>query len=136
MKCAVTLVDFRRNGHASVGDCQRPVFACIRAQFIDRPDEGKRCSRIDSYRRGLDAELLAARRFKRFNRRFQQFRQHRARPGRPQKQIVDPTQCPQPCRDRLASVRQINRRANTLIGYRLAPSRPGVDIFGPGVIRR
>src|SRR3984957_19354623 len=83
MKCAVTLINFRRNIHMPVGDCQRPVFARIRAQFVDRHNEGKRCSWINSYRGGLDAELLETRCFKRFNRRFQQFRQHCARPARP-----------------------------------------------------
>ena len=130
MKCAVTLIDLRRNIHASVGDCQRPVFARIRAQFIDRHNEGKRCSGINSYRRGLDSELLATRCFKRFNRRFQQFRQHRARPARPQKQVMDPTQCPQPRRDCLASVRQINGGAHTLVGYRLHDSQ---GVFHPVV---
>jgi hypothetical protein len=70
MKCTATLIDFRRNIHASVGDCQRPVFARIRTQFIDRHNEGKRCSGINSYRRGLDSELLATTCFKRLNRRF------------------------------------------------------------------
>jgi hypothetical protein len=45
MKCTATLIDFRRDVHASVGDCQRPMFACIRAQLIDRHNEGKRCQR-------------------------------------------------------------------------------------------
>src|SRR5580704_1555641 len=119
MKCTVTLINFRRNIHMPVGDCQRPVFARIRTQFIDRHNKGKRCSWINSYRRGLDSELLPTRCFKRFNRRFQQFRQHCARPARPQKQVMNPTQCPQPRRDRLASVRHINGGAQTLVGYRL-----------------
>jgi hypothetical protein len=59
MKCTATLIDFRRNIHASVGDCQRPVSARVRTQFIDRHNEGKRCSGINSCRRGLDSELLA-----------------------------------------------------------------------------
>ena len=48
MKCTVTLIDLCRNIHAAVGGCQRPVFARIRTQFIDRHNEGKRCSGIDS----------------------------------------------------------------------------------------
>ena len=34
MKCTATLVDLRRNIHASVVNCQRPVFARVRTQFI------------------------------------------------------------------------------------------------------
>src|ERR1700722_8998485 len=71
MKCTGALIDFRRNIHVSVGNCQRPVFARIRTQFVDRHNEGKRCSGINSYRRGLDSELLATGGFKRFNRRLQ-----------------------------------------------------------------
>jgi hypothetical protein len=91
VKCTAALIDFRRDVHLSIGDCQRPVFARIRTQFIDRHNEGESCGWINPYRRGLDSELLATRRFKRFNRCFQQFRQHRARPTRPQKQVMDPT---------------------------------------------
>jgi hypothetical protein len=128
MKCGGTLIDFRRNIHVSVGDCQRPVFARIRTQFVDRHNEGKRCSWINSNRRGLDAELLATRCPKRFNRRFQQLRQHHARPARPQKQVMNPTQCPQPRRDCLASLWQINGGAQTLVGYRLHDSQ---GVFHP-----
>jgi hypothetical protein len=63
-KCAVTLIDLRRNDHPSAGDCERPVFARIRAQFIDRHNEAKRSSGINSYRRGFDAELFETRCFK------------------------------------------------------------------------
>jgi hypothetical protein len=61
-----------------------------------------------------DRIILNCLRSRRGRRGFQQFRQHRARPARPQKQITDLTQCANR-RDCLASVRQINGGANTLL---------------------